>query len=178
MYPADKTTSNISQIARLLLDPTNAVNVAKAHLLLGLEAEERQDWEDAAENYLRIIELAPADDVLLYFGHNNRAYSLLQLNRFAEAEAHCVAAIGVDDVRHNAHKNLGLALEALGRPVDAGFCLLNAASRNAADKRAWLHLQQLLSKNPDMLAQSPDLAERVEALREFYDAHGGVPRAN
>ena len=178
MYPADKTTSGISQIARLLLDPTNAVNVAKAHLLLGLEAEERQDWEDTAENYLRIIELAPADDMLMYFGHNNRAYSLLQLKRFEEAEAHCRAAIEVDGARHHAHKNWGLALEALGHPVEAGFCFLNAASRNAADKRAWLHLQQLLSKNPDLPAQFPDLAERVEALCEFYEANGGVPRAN
>ena len=178
MFPSDKTTSNISQIARLLLDPTNALNVSKAHLLLGLEAEERQDWEEAAENYLRIVELAPADEMVLYFGHNNRAYSLLQLKRFEEAAAHCMAAIGIDDAKHNAYKNLGLACEALGRPADACVCFLDAASRNAIDKRAWLHLQQLLSKNPDVLAQSPDVVERLKGLREFYEANGGVPRAN
>lgn len=108
MFSSDKTTQGISQIARLLADPTNTVSVAKAHLLLGLEAEEQQDWEAAAKYYLRIVELAPADDMVLYFGHNNRAYSLLQLKRFEEAAAHCVAAIGIDDARHNAHKNLGL----------------------------------------------------------------------
>jgi Flp pilus assembly protein TadD len=116
--------------------------------------------------------------MVFYFGHNNRAYALLQLKRFDEAEAHCIAAIKVDDARHNAYKNFGLACEALGRPVDAGFCFINAACRNAADKRAWLHLQQLLSRNPDLLAQSPDLGERMEALRNFYEANGGVPRAN
>lgn len=178
MFPSDITASGISQIARLLSDPTDTVNVAKAHLLLGLEAEERQDWEDAAKNYLRIIELAPADDVVRYFGHNNLAYSLLQLKRFEEAETHCVAAIAVDDARHNAYKNLGLAYEALGRPVEAGFCFINAASRNAADKRTWLHLQQLLSNYPDLLAQSQDLAELTEGLREFYAANGGVPDLN
>lgn len=178
MFPSDKTTSNISQIARLLSDPTNTVSVAKAHLLLGLEAEERNDWEDAAQNYLRIVELAPADEMVLYFGHNNRAYSLLQLKRFEEAEAHCMAAIQINDARHNAYKNLGLAYDALDRPVDAGFCFINAASRNATDKRAWLHLQQLLSKNPDLLAQSPDLAECMEALCDFYKANGGIPRVN
>jgi tetratricopeptide (TPR) repeat protein len=178
MYPADKTASGISQIARLLSDPTNTVSVAKAHLLLGLEAEERQDWEDAAKNYLRIIGLAPADDMVRYFGHNNLAYTLLQLKRFEEAETHCLAAVEVDGARHNAHKNLGLALEALGRPTEAAECFLNAGCRNAADKRAWLHLQQLLSKNLDLLARSPDLAERLEALREFYMANGGVPAAN
>jgi tetratricopeptide (TPR) repeat protein len=178
MYPSDKITAGISQIARLLSDPTKTEDVAKAHLLLGLEAEERQDWEDAAKNYLRIVELTPADDMLRYFGHNNCAYALLQLGRFNEAEAHCVEAIEVDDARHNAHKNLGLACEALGRAAEAAVCFINAGCRNAADKRAWLHLQQLLLKNPNLLAQAPDLAERMADLREFYEAHGGVPALN
>ena len=178
MYPSDKITAGISQIARLLSDPTKTEDVAKAHLLLGLEAEERQDWEDAAKNYLRIVELTPADDMLRYFGHNNCAYALLQLGRFNEAEAHCVEAIEVDDARHNAHKNLGLAGEALGRAAEAAVCFINAGCRNAADKRAWLHLQQLLLKNPNLLAQAPDLAERMADLREFYEAHGGVPALN
>ena len=178
MYSSDKTAAGISQIARLLSDPTKTEDVAKAHLLLGLEAEERQDWDDAAKNYLRIVELAPADDMVRYFGYNNRAYSLLQMKRFEEAETHCMAAIEVDDARHNAYKNLGLACEALGRPAEAAVCFINAGYRNAADKRAWLHLQQLLSKNPDLLAQVPDLAERMADLREFYEAHGGVPALN
>lgn len=178
MFSSDKTTLGISQIARLLADPTDIASIAKAHLLLGLEAEENQNWEAAAKYYLRIVELAPAGDMVLYFGHNNRAYSLLQLKRFKEAEAHCVAAIEIDGARHNAYKNLGLACEALGRPVDACVFFLDAACRNAVDKRPWLHLQQLLSKTPDLLAQSPDIVERMNGLREFYEANGGVPRAN
>jgi hypothetical protein len=62
-------------------------------LHLGLEAEERQDLEEAATNYLRIVALVLADDMVRYFGHNNLAYSLIQLSRFDEAEAHCLAAI-------------------------------------------------------------------------------------
>ena len=178
MYSSDKTSLGISQIARLLADPADTVSVAKAHLLLGLEAEEKQDWEAAEKYYLRIVELAPADRMVLYFGHNNRAYSLLQLKRFEEAAAHCVAAIEIDGVRHTAYNNLGLAYEALGRPVDACICFLDAAARNAVDKRPWLHLQQLLSKTPDLLSRSPDLVERVNGLCEFYEANGGVPRAN
>lgn len=178
MYSSNKANLDISQIARLLADPTDTVSVAKAHLLLGLEAEEQQDWDAAEKYYLRIVELAPTDGMVLYFGHNNRAYSLLQLKRFEEAAAHCAAAIGIDGARHNAYKNLGLAFEALGRPVDACVSFLDAASRNAVDKRPWLHLQQILSKTPDLLAWSPDLMERVNGLREFYEANGGVPRAN
>ena len=89
-----------------------------------------------------------------------------------------MAAIEVDDARPNAFKNLGLACEALGRPAEAAFSFLNAVSRNVADKRAWMHLQHLLSKHPDLLAQSPAIAERMADLREFHEAHGGVPAAN
>ena len=161
MFSSDRTTSSISQIARLLLDPGNTVNVAKAHLLLGLEAESRNDWDDAAENYLRIVELAPADNMVLYFGHNNRACALLQLKRFDEARAHCVAAIKVDDSRHQAYENLGLAFEALGQAAEAAVCFLDAARKSAGDQKAWIHLQQLVSRNPELLVQSPDLLTTV-----------------
>lgn len=178
MYPSDTTAAGISQIVLLLSDPANTEDVAKAHLLLGLEAEARQDWEDAAKNYIRVVELAPADDVVRYFGHNNLAYSLLQLKQFDDAEAHSMAAIEVDDARPGAFMNLGLAREALGRPAEAAFCFLDAASRNVGDKRAWMQLQQMLSKHPDLPVHSPDIAERMADLREFHAAHCGVPAAN
>jgi tetratricopeptide (TPR) repeat protein len=166
MFSSDRTTSNISQIARLLLDPANTLNVAKAHLLLGLEAESRSDWEDAAANYLRSVELAPADDMVLYFGHNNRAHSLIQLSRFDEARAHCAAAIKIDDSRHQAYDNLGLAFEALGYASEAADCYLDATRRNTSDKKAWLHLQQIVSRNPELLVRSADL---LTAIGEVSD---------
>ncbi|MCX7162952.1 MAG: tetratricopeptide repeat protein [Betaproteobacteria bacterium] len=173
MFPSGVTTSSESQIARLLADPANTVNVAKAHLLLGLEAEERNDWQGAAESYLRIVELAPADDMVRYFGHNNRAYALLQLKRFEEAQAQCMAAIEVDGARHSAYRNLGLACAALGRPADAAAAFMDAACRNLADARAWLHLQELVAANPDLLAQSPDLAERMAGLGDRLSRRPG-----
>jgi Flp pilus assembly protein TadD len=146
--------------------------VAKAHLLLGLEAESNNDWEGAAENYLRIAELAPADAMVLYFGHNNRAGALLQLKRFDEAEAHCMEAIKVDASRPQAYDNLGLALAALGRATEAAECFLEAAYRNAASRQAWLHLQQLVSGNPEVLVRSPGLGERLEDLRKILESRG------
>ena len=174
MFPSDHTTSSISQIARLLLDPGNTVKVAKAHLLLGLEAESKKDWEGAAKSYLRIVELDPADGMVLYFGHNNRACALLQLKRFDEAKAHCLEAIKLDASRHKAYDNLGLAFEALGCPAEAAACFIDAAYRNTADKQVRRHLQQLLSRNPELLAQSPDLVERVASLDETFGSHGGT----
>ena len=166
------------KIARLLSDPANTENVAKAYLLLGLDAEERLDWENAIEQYRRVIELAPEDVIVRYFGYNNRAYALLQLRRFEEAEAHGIAALEVDDGRHNAYKNLGLAYQALEQPVTAAEYFINASFRNPEDKRAWLHLQQLLIRDPSLLAEAPEVAEEMEAMRKYYAANGGVPSLN
>jgi len=167
------------EIERLLSDPTNINNVAWGYLKLGLEAEDRLDWDDAIEQYQRVIELAPEDKKVRYFGYNNRAYALLMLKRFEEAESHCISAIDVDDDRHNAYKNLGLTCEGLGRPIDAATSFINAAFRNGTDERAWLHLQKLLTANPDVLAQKPVLVEQMEAIRKHYEAYyGGVPKLN
>ena len=165
-------------IMELLADPSNIEDVARAHWLLGCEAERRCDWEDAVEHYLRVVALAPADRMVCYWGHNNLAYSLLLLGRFAEAELHCQAAIKIDQRRHNAHKNLGLAYEGLGRPVDAAASFLDATFRCSSDERAWLHLQKLLTKYPDLLAEEHELAESMEVLRQWYQENGGVPALN
>lgn len=176
--PGINVSTTNPAIGRLLSDPAKEADVAKAHLLLGLEAEDRLDWGNAVEHYLRVVELVPADSMVRYFGHNNLAYSLLQLRRFNEAEMHAVAAIEIDAERHNAFKNLGLACEGLGRPADAADCFIGASLRNMTDKRAWLHLQQLLANNPDLLSQRADLAEHIEGIRDNYESHGGVPALN
>jgi tetratricopeptide (TPR) repeat protein len=166
------------EIEQLLSDPANTIDVAWGHLKLGQDAEKRLDWDDAIEQYQRVIELAPDDEKVRYFGYNNRAYALLMLKRFEEAESHCLAAIDINNKRHNAHKNLGLACKGLGRPIDAATSLINAAFRNGTDERAWLHLQKLLTENPDLLAQKPVLVEQMEAIRKHYEALGGVPKLN
>jgi len=167
-----------AKVLQLQSDPDNVEDVAKAHLLLGVEAERCMDWEAAADHYQRLIELAPKDKGVRYFGYNNRAYALLQLRRFAEAELHCVAAIEVDDDRHNAYKNIGLAYQALEQPATAAVCFIKAGFRNPADKRAWLHLQQLLSRTPDLLDDDPETVEAMEQLRKHYEVNGGVPGLN
>ena len=161
--------------AKRLSGPSNLEDIAKAYLMRGSEAEHRCDWEDAVAHYRQVVALVPADRMLRYWGHNNLAYSLLLLGRFGEAESHARAAIDVNEDRHNAHKNLGLACEGLGRPVEAATSFLDAAFRCAADERAWLHLQKLLTKHPDLLAEEHELGERMEVLRQFYEEHGGVP---
>ena len=151
---------------------------AKEHWQLGLEAERRDDWEDAIEHYLRVINLAPQNQDTRYFGHNNLAYSLIMLRRYAEAETYCMAAIEIDDDRHKAFKNLGLACDALGRPLQAAICFINAAIMCVTDERAWLHLQRVLLNNPGLIDQEPLLIKKMEIARRAYEEYGGVPVLN
>ncbi len=155
---------------------TKVERVAREHLVLGCEAESRCDWLDAVAEYRQVLALEPTGKRLLYFGHNNLAYSLLLLGQFDEAELHCRTAIAIDDDYHNAHKNLGLALQGLERPAEAAASFLEATIRCRADERAWLHLRKLLLKYPNLLGEHPTLAERVEGVRRRYEESGGVPR--
>ncbi len=72
--------------------------------------EKLGDFEAAASLYRRILPLEPVNPDVWYFCHNNLAYSLNQLGRYAEAESYCRRAIAIDPRRHNAYKNLGLVL--------------------------------------------------------------------
>ena len=156
----------------------NVDGVAENHLQLGLKAERRSDWENAIEHYLLVNELKPSNKSIRYFGHNNLAYSLLHLGRFEEAETYCMKAIEVDDGRHNAYKDLGLACESLGRPIHAATCFINAAIMFCGDERAWLHLQKLLMKNPGLLDNEPALLNKMEVARKNYEDNDGVPVLN
>ena len=176
--PLDITKIADPKIRGFLADPGNTEDMAKGYLLLGFEAESRNDWEYAVQCYQRVLRYDASDLAVRYFGPNNLAYSMLNLRQFKEAEFYCGVAIAADNDRHNAHKNLGLACEGQGKFKDAAMCFLNAARRNMADKRAWLHLTKLVTSHPEVLSESPDLADAMKQGREFYEAHGGEPRLN
>ena len=96
------------------------------------------------------------------------------LGRHADAEVHTRAAIALDPERHNAHKNLGLALAGQGRFEEAARSLLEADRRCPPDTRARGHLTTLLAEHPEILAGDPSLAT---ACRERGIRPGRVGRA-
>jgi Flp pilus assembly protein TadD len=104
------------------------------------------------------LELPSAAPHVVYLLHNNRGYCLNVLQRHAEAEVDCRTAIAIDPTRHNAHKNLGLALAGQGRLAEAARCLLEADRRCPGDGRARRHLTELLTENPEILEAAPALA--------------------
>ena len=66
------------------------------------------------------------------------AYCLNQLGEHSEAEEVCRVAIGIDGHRHNAYKNLGVALVGLGRYVNAAHAYLAAGILTLTTFLPWL----------------------------------------
>jgi len=146
--------------------------LAWAHMILGLQHEDDLAWEAAVESYCKGVALNPGNPHTQYFCNNNLAFSLIQLGRFEEAEPYCRAAIEIEPERHNAHKNLGLALQGLGQFLDAAKCFATASRIAPADPRAWWFLEQLIESHQEVLSQSGELRLAVERLRWSVNAGG------
>ena len=76
----------------------------------------------------------------------------------SEAEPRCRAAIRIDPQRYNAHKNLGLSLEGLGRYAEAAQAFVEAVRAEASDPRALKHLEE---------AERGRLGEELRGARSF-----------
>ena len=133
----------------------------RALLFLGLTMEKARDFEAAASYYARGIETRQGDTKDLYFLRNNLAFSLNQLGRFEEAERWSRLAIEVDGERHNAHKNLGVALAGQQQRLPAAESFVRALELCPRDDRALGHLADLIIDEPDLLEGTPDLRGRV-----------------
>jgi tetratricopeptide (TPR) repeat protein len=145
-------------VTRLMANTPDPAKQAGGYLALGQLLEQEDHYAEAEAMYARGLEILPAAGDVGYFLHNNRGYCLNLLGRHAEAEVHCRAAIALDPARHNAHKNLGLALAGLGRLGEAAHCLLEADCRYPADGRARRHFAELLAAHPEVLQEDPALA--------------------
>ncbi len=149
-------------VTRLLDGTTDPAKQAGGFLALGQLLEQEDRYAEAEVAYARGLAIMPATGKVGYFLHNNLGYCLNELGRHAEAEVHCRGAISLDPTRHNAHKNLGLALAGQGRLVKAARCLLEADRLYPADDRARRHLAELLAAHPELLQEDPALAAEWE----------------
>jgi tetratricopeptide (TPR) repeat protein len=145
-------------VNRCLADIRDPAKQAAGCLGLGQLLEQQDRYAEAEAMYAHGLQIPTAAAEVAYFLHNNRGYCLNLLGRHAEAEAHTRAAIAIDPKRHNAHKNLGLALIGHGRLVEAVRCLLEADRCRPADTRARGHLTTLLAEHPELLVGDPSLA--------------------
>lgn len=149
-------------VMRLLDGTTDPAKQAGGYLALGQLLEQEDRYAEAEVAYARGLAIMPAAGKVGYFLRNNRGYCLNELGRHAEAEVHCRAAIALDPARHNAHKNLGLALAGQGRLGEAAHCLLEADRLYPADDRARRYLAELLAAHPEVLQEDPSLTTEWE----------------
>lgn len=149
-----------------------AENKAKEYLQLGLEAEKKRNWEAAIECYRVVLRINPVDPVTRYLAPYNTAHSLYRLKRFEEAAGYAHAAVAADRERHPAYNLLGIIYIERGMYQDAAWYLLAAARRATKSKAAWLNLQVILSKHPELLTDVPYLADTVDATRKLLESRG------
>lgn len=153
-----------ARLDRMLHEAEGPDDRAMAYMYLGVHGERKEDWNGAIGSYARALAEGSQRDDISYFGNNNLGFSLIQLGRFDEAERYCQAAIELDAVRHNAHKNLGLVRHGQRRWLEAAFCFTEAYRLCPADARAWHLLLAILDLQPELLESSPDLRARIANL--------------
>ena len=136
------------------------------YLALGCFMEQMRDFPGAVKYYRQALGMEPCQKDTWYFIHNNLGYSLNQLGQHDDAIPYLRHAIEIDPGRPNAYKNLGLAMEAKGQFTDAAELFVAATQVDASDARSLAHLETLVSANPELEMEVPDLPARLKACRE------------
>jgi tetratricopeptide (TPR) repeat protein len=140
-------------LRRVLAGESDLEAKAGCVLALGQTMERTGDFPGAIRYYREALVMEPARTETWYFIHNNLGYSCNQVGQHEEAERFCRSAIAIAPDRHNAHKNLGIALTGLGRYREAAQCFITATQKCANDPRATEHLHQLLEQHPELNAE-------------------------
>jgi tetratricopeptide (TPR) repeat protein len=130
---------------------------ARFLLTMGQVLEGSGDFKAALAIYTRAFELPPEQNAVWYYLNNNRANCLNEESRHVEAEMHCRAAIAINGQQHNAHKNLGVALQGQGRYAEAALSFAYANRLCPADGWALSLLKSLLIRHLEVLDAAADL---------------------
>lgn len=148
MHAYGETTGAMTLLQRVLSRTTDPAHVAQACTMAGAIREQWGEYEPAATCYRQAIAAAPADVETQFSAHNSLAFCLNRAGRHAEAESAARAAIAVDPGGFNAHRNLGIALEAQERPDEAARSYATAARLEPKDPRALRRLRRLMARHP------------------------------
>jgi len=172
-------SESFSILETLLNTTSNPETRAEIVLATGQTFEHAGDFQSAIAAYSRGVALEPVGERVWYLLHNNLGYSLNQVGRASEAEGWCRAAIQINPLRHNAHKNLGVACQAQSRYAEAARSFIEAVRREARDPRALRHLEALVKDHPEIATEIPDIgaqvAKCVEAVRAAYNMMRAEP---
>jgi len=139
---------------------------AKRCLFLGLLMEQRENYAAAAAAYSEALHLPPSRNDTWYSIYSNLGHVLSRCGRHREAESYCRAAFDIDPRRHNAVRNLGLALQGQGRYGEAARAFMAAVNLCPDDLRAYVHLEDLLYRHEELAADMPGIVAQVEKCKE------------
>ncbi len=112
-----------------------------AHQNLAGAAAERGDFEEAARQYRRVIELEPAFPK----AYDGLGHALDKLGRTEEAVGLLTTAVRLDPRSAEARNNLGIAMERLGRNPEAAANYREAARLDPSLAEAFYNLGNSLS---------------------------------
>ncbi len=164
--------SAYAYVEKILSLADQSIEKADCLLEMGLAMEQVQDYRAALKAYTRGLDLPQESEEIAYFLNNNTGYCLNQIGKHLLAEEFCRTAIEIDPVRHNAHKNLGVALEKLGRYVEAAKSFAQATRLCPADSRALGHLESMITDHGDL----NELSVLLGVLHECYEWLEGVKK--
>ena len=149
----------------------NPQRTVQCYLALGQIETDEQKYENALVHFLAALNLGPNEKRIVYVLHNNAAYCLNLLGRYADGERHCRAAIEIDAARASAYRNLGISLNGQGNILGAAWTLAEAVRADAADDRAHALLQKVVAQDATMVLRCPwlnfGLYPSGEAAQEF-----------
>jgi tetratricopeptide (TPR) repeat protein len=148
---------------RIMESKADLESKARCVLAMGCTMEKAGNFEAAARFYREAFAMEPMNTDTWYWIHNNLGFSLNTLGRHEEGEACCRRAIQIDPNRPNGHKNLGIALAGLGRYTEAARSFVTATQVDATDGRSLKHLEDLVSRHPELQSQ---FARELELCRK------------
>jgi tetratricopeptide (TPR) repeat protein len=150
----------------------DGAETAKRCLFLGMLMEQRENYEAAAAAYSEVLHMTPSRNETWYSIYNNLGYSLIRCGHFRKAESYCRAAFDIDSRRHNAVRNLGLALQGQGLYRDAARAFMTAMNLCPDDLRAYVHLEDLLYNHEEVVSHVPEIAAQMEKCKEQVMSRG------
>jgi tetratricopeptide (TPR) repeat protein len=150
----------------------DGAETAKRCLFLGLLMEQRENYEAAAAAYSEALHMTPSRNDTWYSIYNNLGHALIRCGRCREAESYCRAAFDMAPRRHNAVRNLGLALQGQGRYGEAARAFMAAVELCPDDLRAYVHLEDLLYSHEEVAADLPGIVAGVEKVKAQVMSRG------
>ena len=154
---------------KMLLYADTAGEKAYCLLCMGQFKERAGDFRGALKAYLSAMELPSEGNDDWYFLNNNIGYCLNWFGRYAEAIPYCLAAIAINPKRHNAYKNLGLALQGQGEFSKAAHAYIVATQICPRDGRALNLLEELVSQEKERILDIGDVIAEMKKCRELVE---------